>query len=203
MKVFSGTHRRRTAACSAAVGAALAAWAWSACGAESPNTVEALFDRKIASEDLLQISIVGEQLETQFRVSTSGTIQYPFLGQVKVIGLTPAELRVKLRQELMKDYFVDPQVIVTVSQYRQDFVSVLGQVNRPGPVQLTGERKMDILEVIALAGGLTRLAKEKIEYIHNGVPQTINLNDVKREKDPEKTIYVSPGDIIWVEERFL
>ncbi|HOK78792.1 MAG TPA: polysaccharide biosynthesis/export family protein, partial [Verrucomicrobiota bacterium] len=86
-------------------------------------------ERKISPTDTLYITIVGETgLQTDFKVSASGTIQFPFLEVVEVAGLTPSELSLKLRELLMKDYFVDPQVLVTVKDYRADFVTVIGQV---------------------------------------------------------------------------
>ena len=159
-------------------------------------------DRKIAANDVLQISITGESgLQTSFRVSSGRSIQYPFLGLVRAVGLTPAEFQARLRQELMKDYFVDPQILVTVASYRQDFVSVLGMVSRPGPVPLTGERKLEILDAIAMAGGTSRLAKDRIEWTHEGVTRKLSLDALKKVKDPEKKIWLSPGDIIQVTER--
>jgi polysaccharide export outer membrane protein len=161
-------------------------------------------ERKIASNDLLGIFIVGERdLQTDFRVSSSGSIQFPFLEEVEVAGLTPTELRLKLRELLMKDYFVDPQVTVTVKDYREEFVRVIGQVTRPGPVRLTGEQRLDIYDVIAMAGGTTPRARSTVEFTRNGVTRTLKLDDLKREADPAKKIWVQPGDIIDVKDSFL
>lgn len=158
-------------------------------------------ERKIAGNDLLVITIVGEKdLQTEFRVSTSGTIQFPFIDEVSVVGMTPSELRANLRGLLMKDYFVDPQVIVTVKDYRPEFVRVIGQVNRPGPAALTGEQRLDIFDVIAMAGGVTPRAKKEVEFTRGGVTKTLKLEDLKKETDPEKKIWVQPGDIIDVKE---
>ena len=161
-------------------------------------------ERRIAANDLLYITIVGERdLQTEFRVSSLGSIQYPFLDEVPVAGLTPSELRVRLRELLMKDYFVDPQVIVTVKDYRTEYVRVIGNVNRPGPVTITGEQKLDIFDVIAMAGGTTARARNAVEYTHNGITRTLKLEDLKREVDPVRKIWVQPGDIIDVKESVL
>lgn len=161
-------------------------------------------ERKISPTDTLYITIVGETgLQTDFKVSASGTIQFPFLEVVEVAGLTPSELSQKLRELLMKDYFVDPQVLVTVKDYRTDFVTVIGQVQRPGPIMLTGERKYDIVDCIALAGGTTRLASNTIEYTHRGETRKLSYDKIKNEKDPAKRIYVEAGDIIEVKETWM
>ena len=104
---------------------------------------------------------------------------------------------------LMKDYFVDPQVIVTVKDYRTEYVRVIGHVNRPGPIQLTGEQKLDVVDVIAMAGGPTPRAKNSVEYTHNGVTRTLKLDELKKETDPAKKVWVQPGDIIDVKEGIL
>lgn len=162
-------------------------------------------DRKIAPNDLLEITITGEAgLQPDYRVSASGFIQFPYVETVEAKGLTTDELRDRIRQLLIqKEFFVDPQVIVTVKEYRQDYVRVIGQVNRPGPVQLPGDKPMDIMDVIAFAGGTTRLAKSKVEYTHNGVTKSIPLDKLKKENDPAKKIWVQSGDIIEVKESAL
>jgi len=177
-----------------------------AVGAEPASTYadRGQAERKVAANDLLFITIVGERdLQTEFRVSSSGTIQYPFIDEIEVAGLTPAEIRTRLREILMKDYFVDPQVVVTVKDYRSEFVRVIGQVNRPGPIQLTGEQKMDVIDVITLAGGTTIRARNAVEYTRNGVTRTLKLDELKKETDPSKKIWVQPGDIIDVKESVL
>ena len=161
-------------------------------------------ERRVAANDLLFITIVGERdLQTEFRVSSAGTIQFPFLDEVSVGVLTPAELRARLRDLLMKDYFVDPQVIVTVKDYRSEFVRVVGQVNRPGPIPHTGEQKLDVYDIITMAGGVTPRARNSVEYTRNGVTRTLKLDDLKKETDPAKKTWVQPGDIIEVKESVL
>lgn len=161
-------------------------------------------DRRIAPQDLLLITVVGERdLQTEFRVSSSGSVFFPFVGAVPAKDLTPPELAERLREVLMKDYFVDPQVIVTVKDYRQEFVYVIGQVNRPGPVAIPSERRIDILEAIAFANGTTRLARSKINFTHNGKTETLSIDDLKKQADPDKKIWVQPGDIIEVKESVL
>src|SRR5205809_412511 len=106
-------------------------------------------DHKIAPLDILNIDVVGEkELAKELRVSSSGTITFPFLGSIEVKGKSPAQVETLLKENLGKDYLVDPQVIVTVKEYRTRTVTVLGQVNKPGPILLPAEQKLDILEAI-------------------------------------------------------
>ncbi len=182
-----------------ALSASWGAWAQEAGAGSSPDASSP--DRRIAPQDLLNIVIVGESgLPTDYRVSASGEIQFPFLGEVQVAGLTPRELRQRLEELLSRDYFVEPEVLVTVREYRQDYIIILGQVNRPGTLPLSPEQPMDILDAIARAGGVTRLARDTVEFIRDGKRQRLSLERLKRENDPSRKIWLRPGDIVEVKE---
>src|SRR6266496_1892689 len=95
-------------------------------------------DHKIAPLDIITIDVVGEKdLSKELRVSTSGTITFPFLGSIEVKGKTPAEVENLIKEKLGKDYLVDPQVIITVKEYRSRTVSVIGQVNNSSDIATT------------------------------------------------------------------
>ena len=161
-------------------------------------------DHKIAPLDIINIDVVGEKdLTKELRVSSSGTITFPFLGSIEVKGKTPAEVEDLLKEKLGKDYLVDPQVIVTVKEYRSRTVSVIGQVNKPGVIALPGEQKIGILEAIASAGDLTRSAnKKRIEVSRKGKTYKFTLDDLKKESNPEKKFWLEPGDVIYIHESF-
>jgi len=161
-------------------------------------------DHKIAPLDVIMIDVVGEKdLSKELRVSTSGTITFPFLGSIEVKGKTPAEVESLLKEKLEKDYLVDPQVIITVKEYRSRTVSVIGQVNKPGVIALPAEQKLSILEAIAQAGDLAKSAnKNRIEVSRKGKTQKFTLDDLKKDNNPEKKFWLEPGDVIYVHESF-
>ncbi len=172
---------------------------------ENARTEEAAEgDHKIAPLDIIMIDVVGEKdLSKELRVSSSGTITFPFLGNVEVKGKTPAEVENLLKGKLGKDYLVDPQVIITVKEYRSRTVSVIGQVNKPGVIALPAEQKMGILEAIAQAGDLAKTAnKNRIEVSRKGKTQKFTLDDLKKDTSPEKKFWLEPGDVIYVHESF-
>ena len=162
-------------------------------------------DHKIAPLDIINIDVVGEKdlSKENLRVSSSGTITFPFLGSVEVKGKTPAEVENLLKEKLGKDYLVDPQVIITVKEYRSRTVSVIGQVNKPGVIALPAEQKLGILEAIAQAGDLAKSAnKNRIEVSRKGKTQKFTLDDLKKDTSPEKKFWLEPGDVIYVHESF-
>ncbi len=163
---------------------------------------DSIQDYKIAAQDIIVVDVVGEKdLSREFRVSSSGTITFPYLGNVEVKNKTPAEVETLLRERLDKDYYVDPQVIVNVKEYRIRTVAVVGQVYKPGAIPFQGEQKLTLLDAIFMAGGVTRMANEnKIEFTRAGKTVTHKLEDLKKVKDPKQLIYLEAGDIINVRE---
>ena len=98
-----------------------------------------------------------------------------------------------------KDYYVDPKLLLT-QRIPDSTFAVLGQC-KPGAFQFQGEQKLTILDGIAMAGGLTRLAKEnKIEFTRAGKTKIYSMDDLKNVKDPKQLIYLEAGDIINVRE---
>lgn len=157
---------------------------------------------KLQPTDILIIDVVNEpQLGAkEFRVSASGEVSYPFIGAVKVVDRTTTEVQTELKRLLEADYLVNAQVIVQVKEFRKQLVNVMGQVGRPGLVEIPAERKMTVLEAINVAGGVTRLARTSdIELIRHGRAEPVKYN-LEELKNPEKPIYVEPGDIIHVKE---
>jgi polysaccharide biosynthesis/export protein len=159
-------------------------------------------ERKIEPSDILYIEVFNEQnLTVERRVQADGTISFPLLRTVEVGGKTPSEIAQLLTRKLEEDYLVHPEVTVMIKEYRSSTVSVMGKVNKPGPVQLPPEHRMDILEAIALAGDLQRGANSnRIEHTRNGKSTNYRFDDLKR--NPSKRVWLEPGDIIFVHERF-
>jgi polysaccharide export outer membrane protein len=159
-------------------------------------------DRKIAPGDVLAVVVVGERdLPIEYRVSSpAGTIDFPFLGSVEVKDKTPTEVATKLKADLGKDYFVDPQVSVLVKEYRKTFVRVMGQVFKPGMVELPSEQRFDLLDALAAAGGLTNLAnKDKIRHTRKGETKIYGLKGLREIKDPKQRVWLEPDDLIDVD----
>ena len=161
-------------------------------------------DRKIAPGDIIIVDVFGEkELSGEHRVQQTGTIKYHLLGSVDVAGKTPAQVADLLQQKLEADYLVDPQVNVMVKEYRARTVSVIGKVNKEGAIELPAEERVDILEGIARAGGFDRLAnKNKIELSRNGKSTTYKFDELRKERNPDKKIWLEPGDVIYVHESF-
>jgi len=127
--------------------------------AAKPDARESLL---IGPGDLLHVSVVREaDLDEQVRVRDSGEVNLPLIGDVHVAGLDPAAIAAKY---LAGSFLKHPDVEVFVEEYATQPVSVLGQVVKPGTYQITTARTL--LDLLAMAGGLTPLADRHIMVEH-------------------------------------
>lgn len=98
------------------------------------------------------------------QIANDGTVSLPMIGQVQAAGLTIEQLQKALVIDYKK-YFKNPEVTVQVTDFRSQPVSVAGNVNTPGVVQLRGNR--NLLEVISMAGGLRADAGDSVLITRN------------------------------------
>jgi polysaccharide export outer membrane protein len=160
--------------------------------------------RKIQPNDVIFIRVVGEaDLTMDRRVGPDGLITYPYLEELQVKDKTPTEVERMIRDGLKGDVIVNPQVTVDFKEYVKEFVNINGQVNQEGRIELPVDRKLDLLDIIALARGLNQRADENyIQLSRPGQePKVYKYKELRAITDPAKKIYVEPGDAIWVKER--
>lgn len=144
------------------------------------------------------------QFQTEARVSQDGMISLPYLNNTKVAGLTVDEVRDFLYEPYNRDYYVHPHIDVVVLSYSERLVTVIGKVNRQGPVPIPAEEQIHLLEAIARAGGWSndRLADMRNVTItrtdDNGEKHTIQVDarNITARDHPLKD-----GDLINVPER--
>jgi polysaccharide export outer membrane protein len=113
-------------------------------------------DYQVGPEDQLAIVIFGQDnLNRELRVNGQGEITMPLVGVVKVAGLTPQEVQKRLEELYNARFLVNPQITVTVKEFRHQRVAVTGAVAKPGSYEIIGPRTL--LEVLSLAGGFSNL----------------------------------------------
>lgn len=124
-------------------------------------------DYRIGPLDVVTVSVFQvPDLGGTFPVSASGSIDMPLLGPVPAAGKTTDELKHDLTALLGAKYLQHPSVTVVVSNAISQRITVDGSVNKPGIYPVEG--RTTLLQVIALAGGLTDVAKTSgILVLHN------------------------------------
>ena len=176
--------------------------------AEEPAaTATAATTRRIMPNDTIVIRVVNEADLTMDRhVNAEGKITYPYLvGELDLREKSTTEVEKMIRDGLRPDYYVDPQVTVEIKDYVKQFVTVSGQVNNPGRIELPTDRKLTLLEVLSLAKDFTlRANKDKIEVSGKRFdkPKRFKYDDLRRESEGKKT-YVEPDDVIDVAQSII
>ena len=156
--------------------------------------------------DQVAIEVFGEDdLRTSGRLNPEGNLSVPLLGSIHLAGLTLTQAVSKLTELYSRDYLVNPKINVTLLGYARRRVSILGQVNRPGIVEMPEDSQegIDLLEAIALAGGYTRIASpERITVRRHNASgdQVFKVNAKRFTKGKGGGFVVKPGDTITVGE---
>jgi len=169
----------------------------------------------IGPEDQIVIrAFEAEEISDKpIQVGVDGFITLPMLGRVHAEGLTVEQLEKQLCDRL-KTYVREPQVAVSVTEFRSHPISVLGSVNTPGIQQIRGDKTL--IEVLSAAGGVRADAGSSIRIVRQSrwgslpLPNAakspgsdfstgeVSLRNVMDAKKPEENILIRPNDIITV-----
>jgi len=156
-------------------------------------------DYRVGAGDLLRVNVFDHpELASDLRVSQSGNLTFPLLGQLAVAGKSPREIESALTQGLASGGFVrQPQVSVLVIDYQSQKISVMGQVTRPGQYALTASQH--VLDLLAEAGGVVNMiaADDATLIRHSGDRVPIDLVAMFA-GDPRQNPEVAAGDTIYV-----
>jgi polysaccharide export outer membrane protein len=128
--------------------------------------------------DLVELIVLGvPELSREVRIDGNGAIALPLIDEVIVGGKTVAEASAVVAARYRESYLRDPQVSVLIKEHRSLRITVLGSVKDPRvyPVQ----RRIGVLEALALAGGLTREAGSSV-YINDQVMDTDRGERIRR-----------------------
>jgi len=110
---------------------------------------------KIGQADVLDISVFKvPELARTVEVAESGTINFPPVGEVSVVGKTVRDIEHDLAKKLEAGYLRSPQVTVSVKEFNSQRVTIEGAVMKPGVHALKG--KTTLLQLIAMSGGIDR-----------------------------------------------
>ena len=159
-------------------------------------------DYPLGPGDVLRVQVFqNPDLTTETRVSESGVITYPLIGNIEVGGLPVTDAEKKIAAALKNGGFVrQPQVNIVVLQMRGNQVSVLGQVNRPGRFPL--ETVSRVSDMLAMAGGATITGDDSAIVIglRDGKPfrKVIDIPALYLNERSNEDIVLTGGDIIYV-----
>jgi polysaccharide biosynthesis/export protein len=145
------------------------------------------------------------------QIDSQGFLNVPLAGRLHVVGMRVDELERELNNRL-KVYIKEPNVAVSIQEYRSQPVTVVGAVNRAGVHQLQGQKTL--LEVISMAEGLRQDAgfsakvTRRLEYGEIPLPSAqtdgterfsvaeVDLEALLAGKNPQQNIVMMPNDVV-------
>jgi len=163
-------------------------------------------------DQILIRALYAEEIsEKPVMIGTNGYISLPMVGRLRASGLTVEQLETEVVSRL-KPYMQDPQISVSVVEFRSQPVSVLGAVANSGVVQLRGHKTL--FEVISEAGGLKNEAGNTIKITRRKefgpIPLAsavadrsgqfsvaeVSVKSVMEARNPQENIEVKPKDVV-------
>ena len=146
----------------------------------------------------------------QYFVDAEGYITMDLIGRIRCDGLTLVGLQEKIAAAY-KEYLLEPHVTATfIYQAGQNMVSpwgtvtVLGEVGKPGPVDVPSTLDLRVTRALQLAGGVNPIAdKRRVQVTRcdkdgKRTKTKIDLLEIGEEGRPDKDMLLRAGDVVWV-----
>jgi polysaccharide export outer membrane protein len=155
---------------------------------------------RIGPRDLIAVRVDEDaKLNGNGRVSETGVVNLPLLGDVPVAGKTTAEAAALLKRLLEEKYMQRASVDVQVVEFRSRPISVIGAVKQPGNLGFSG--RWTLLEALTAAGGLAEGHGSVIHVLRradNGLSDqvTVDVDDLLLRADPKVNLPIYANDLI-------
>jgi polysaccharide biosynthesis/export protein len=154
---------------------------------------------RLGAGDKLRIEVYKDaQLSQSVQIRPDGKITLPLVGDIEATNRTPIELRDQITKAL-REFMTNPVVTVIVQDAVSAQVYITGEVSKSGPVQIHGP--LNILQAIAMAGGLNEFANKKdVRILRQGPTglETIRFNYQDALNGDIRPLYLKAGDTIVV-----
>ena len=154
----------------------------------------------VGEGDVLHINVWKEtEISQTVVVRPDGNISLPLVSDIAVAGLSPRQIQ-QLLTEKLKSILTNPQVTVSVAEVRSKMVYITGEVGKPGAYSVASP--LNVLQLIARAGGLNEFANRKNIYVLRGGDKKnrlhFNYKEVVKGKNSQQNIILQPGDTVVV-----
>ena len=154
--------------------------------------------------DVVKITVFqNPDLSIESRISETGQINFPLVGNIALGGLTVSAAEQKIQKALRDGGFVlKPQVTIQTVAIKSSQISILGQVSKPGrfPIEIVGSK---VSEMIAVAGGVVPGGADVVTLVGNRggkpVKVDIDLPAILQSGRSDLDMVVENGDIIYVD----
>ena len=155
----------------------------------------------IGAGDVLEVSVWKDPaLTRQVVVLPDGTISFPLVGRFEAAGKSVDGLKSEMEKKLVR-YIPEPELSIIVQQVNSQVVYVIGKVNRPGHLPLN--RNIDVLQALAMAGGLNVFANQQDIRIFRKTSDKVmvipfDYKSVTENNQLDGNIMLERGDVVVV-----
>ena len=172
---------------------------------ENKKVIDSNFDPlkyTLGPEDVIAIKVIDHpDFSGIYAVNLEGKIQYAFVGDIDVTGLTRGQLERKIKT-ILSPYVVSPEINVTITEFKSKIFFVLGQVFRPGKYHMSAEI-ISVRDAVIMAGLPSKTAAlDKAKVItpgpNGGTVKEVNLNALLYNGDLRENLFLHPGDSLYV-----
>jgi polysaccharide export outer membrane protein len=138
-------------------------------------------------------------------VQPDGYVNLQNAGSLHVQGMTVPEMITALHGAY-GHVLHDPIINVDLEDFQKPFFTVSGQVGKPGQYELRSD--ITVAEGLAVAGGMTPMAKQQVFLFHRTstdwfAVRQVNMKDILKGKNTNEDATLQPGDMIYVPEKFI
>ena len=132
----------------------------------------------VGPNDVLSITFFNDtELSGKFPVQADGSITFKHIGRVVVGGQAVQAVEKEMTEKLGRLY-KNPQVAVSVDQFRSQQVFVWGAVRQPGALQFQGQ--MTLIEALSKVGDITDKAGDEVLVARaNSEPFRVSLQQLR------------------------
>jgi len=164
---------------------------------------------RIGVDDVMRINVWGNnELSVEVPVRPDGKISMPLIGDIQAGGRTPTEVAVDIKSKLSA-YIRNPNVTVMLTELHSH--EYLSRIRVTGAVEnqlsIPYRQGMTVLDAVLEAGGVNEFASENSTKLYrkqngNTVVYDIKLGNILNKGELSTNLYLKPGDVITVPERF-
>lgn len=168
-----------------------------------PATVAEASKYTLGPDDIMEIEVRRHpEFSNKYTINSEGKIEYKFVGDVSVKGLTKIQLQEKLAG-ILSEYIIEPEVNVQILEYLSKVFYVIGDVNRPGKFYMKGN-SVTVREAIVQAGLPNQAASTRkcrlITPNTNGRDNYVYVNvyELLYGGNLKCNLEMKPGDVLYI-----
>lgn len=157
----------------------------------------------LGPEDVIEIMVRRHgEFSGRYPINGEGKIQYKFVGDIEVAGLTKTEVKERITK-ILSHYIINPDVDVSILDYRSKVIYVIGEVGAPGKYYMKSD-KISLREAVVQAGLPTLAASMRrtqlIRPDKSGQPKEskVDLYSILYEGKLNLDLDMLPGDVLVV-----